>query len=119
MNERRQQLENIIVGSLASAFDEYWEDVCCCVTADMMQDERNRRTFAKAAELHRQGKKVDLSSLTDRGRSEDTHWIVELATEKTFDYLQWDYNFRQHYGLPTTDVTFEKYVTTYLQYAQQ
>lgn len=117
--DRRQHLEDIIVGTLAASFDEYWDEVSSCVTAEMMQDARNRRTFEKMTALHRQGKKVDVSSLTDRGKSPDTEWVVGLATGKSFDYLLWDYNFRQYYGQPTTDVAFDKYVTAYLEHERQ
>lgn len=56
---RRQQLENIIIGTLLESTwrHNYYDDVKSLITADMIEDDFNRRIFVLISEMNAKGMK--------------------------------------------------------------
>lgn len=118
---RRQQIEDIIVGSLIASFDDYWPEVRSCVTDDMISDPVNRDTVARMRKLHGEGKPVNLKTLTGNGTADTAYCLrlAELADEHDFDWLLWRTNLiRRQTGQPPCDPTFDQYVTALINYAR-
>lgn len=112
---RREQLENIIIGSLINDFNRYWPEVRDCVTEDMM-GERNGRLYRRMTEISANGKTPTLEMLTD---GDDWKDIALLAIDNDFAAKKAEYNICQHLGGNPpryTDVEFVDYVNAYLTY---
>ena len=53
---RRQEIENIIIGTLLSTFDTDWfADCCYCITTDMFKDVRNAKIYSAVCEYRKSG----------------------------------------------------------------
>ncbi|MBP5714369.1 MAG: hypothetical protein J6X07_06700 [Prevotella sp.] len=117
---RRQQIEDIIIGSLIASFDDYWPEVRSCVTDDMISDPFNREIVARMRELNAEGKPVNLKTLTGNGTADTAYCLrlAELADEHDFDWLLWKTNLtRRLSGQPACTTTFDKYVTAFISHA--
>ena len=56
---RRQEIENIIIGTLLNTFDTDWfADCSYCITADMFMDERNARIYSAISKYRKTGDKA-------------------------------------------------------------
>ena len=57
MMDRRQQLENIIIGTLLESTwrHNYFDDVKCLVSVDMFRDETNKRIYGLIWEMNSRG----------------------------------------------------------------
>ena len=56
---RRQEIENIIIGTLLNTFDTDWlADCSYCITADMFTDERNAAIYSAIIEYRKTGDKT-------------------------------------------------------------
>lgn len=110
---RKQEIENIIIGTLINGYDEYWDSVKYCITPNMISDDLNRRLFKEMSA----GSK-NLVELSHGKTDEETLRIVDLAADCDFDWKKWLYNSRQHwFGNPPkyTDVTFDDYVSRFVK----
>lgn len=124
---RRQQLENIIVGTLLESNEErnYFDDCRCVVTEDMFSDDTNRRIYVLISDMNGRGK-VDTdpcSIFTEYGEAviDIASRMCELCTEysfihKKFMYNEWQYLDSCLFGreYKPTDIQFEDYVSKFV-----
>lgn len=123
---RRQEIENIIIGTLLNTFDTDWfADCSYCITADMFTDERNARIYSSIIEYRKTGDK----SITpyhlcefDNDLLSIAVYMEELAGDYYFLAKKVDYNesvwlVRQIEGkrYRYTDVKFTDYVVKFLE----
>lgn len=123
---RRQEIENIIIGTLLSTFDTDWfADCCYCITSDMFKDVRNAKIYSAIVEYRKDGDK----SITPYHLCKFDNVLLSLAghmTELTVDYYflakKVFYNesvwvLRQIEGkrYRYTDVKFTDYVAKFLE----
>lgn len=123
---RRQEIENIIIGTLLNTFDTDWfADCSYCITADMFMDERNIKIYSAICEYRKTGDKVitpynlckfnnDLLSLAG--------YIVGLAGDYYFLANKVNYNEKVWFARQIegkryryTDVKFTDYVGRFLE----
>ncbi len=56
---RRQEIENIIIGTLLNTFDTDWfADCSYCITSDMFMDNRNAKVYSAIIEYRKEGDKA-------------------------------------------------------------
>lgn len=125
---RRQQLENIIVGTLleSNAERNYFDDCRSTVTSGMFLDETNRRIYVLISEMNNKGMtNTDPCSIfTEYGEAvlDIVSRMCELCTEysfihKKFVYNEWQYLkscITDRYYEPTS-VQFEDYVKQFIK----
>ena len=122
---RRQEIENIIIGTLLNTFDTDWlADCSYCITADMFADERNAKIYSAICEY----RKTDDKSITpyhlcefDKDLLPIAEYMAELATNCYFLVKKVNYNelvwiAREFEGKQyrRTDVKFSDYVVRFL-----
>lgn len=125
---RRQEVENIIIGTLLSSDsqDNFFESCRCCITEDMFSDEVNRRLFRMVSEMNKAGNpETDPYSIlmTYGDEVKDiVYRMCELSCEFSFLHKKTQYNERQFliwvsYGFKPnyTHVTFDDYVNRFIQ----
>lgn len=123
---RRQEIENIIIGTLLNTFDTDWlADCSYCITADMFTDERNAAIYSAIIEY----RKTDDKSITpyhlckfDKELLPLAGYMVELAGDYYFLAKKVDYNERVWIARQIdckryryTDVKFTDYVEKFLE----
>lgn len=123
---RRQEIENIIIGTLLNTFDTDWlADCSYCITADMFTDERNATIYSAIIEY----RKTDDKSITpyhlcefDKELLPLAGYMVELAGDYYFLAKKVDYNERVWIARQIdckryryTDVKFTDYVEKFLE----
>lgn len=125
---RRQQLENIIVGTLleSNAEKNYFDDCRSTVTSGMFLDETNRRIYVLISEMNNKGMtNTDPCSIfTEYGEAvlDIVSRMCELCTEYSFIHQKFMYNEWQYlkscingrYCEPTS-VQFEDYVKQFIK----
>lgn len=123
---RRQEIENIIIGTLLNTFDTDWlADCSYCITADMFTDERNARIYSAIIEYRKTDDKsiapYHLCEFDNKLRPLAGH-MVELAVNYYFLANKVNYNeriwlARQIEGklYRYTDVKFSDYVGRFLE----
>ena len=117
---RRQQIEDIIIGTLVCNFTKYWNDVRFCITPDMMQDPLNARTLRRMGELDAMGITPTIKTLTGEDPDMDFH-VAHVAIDGDFDSKRAEYHMIQHITgqREYTQVTFDQYVTRYIELHEQ
>ena len=128
MMSRRQEIENIIIGTLLSSTcgDDYFASCRCCITEDMFADEMNRRIYRIVAEMSAQGcTEINPGSVLELYGDQVAdmcYHMCELATEYSFLHKKVQYNERQFlnwcsYGIRPryTEVTFDDYINRFIQ----
>ena len=121
--DRRQELENIIIGTLLESKGDvnYYDDCRCAITEDMFLDEDNRRIYALIVEMNRNGHKdTDPCSIFEVYGAEVLDimpHMYEMCTEWSMIYKKWYYNEKQWIGSELcgvepkyTDVCFSDFV---------
>lgn len=123
---RKQEIENIIIGTLLNTFETDWfADCSYCIMADMFVDKRNAGIYSAIVEYRKDGDK----SITPYHLCKFDNVLLSLAgymTELSVDYYflakKVFYNesvwvSRQIEGkrYRYTDVTFMDYVTKFLE----
>ena len=124
---RRQQLENIIIGTLLESNEElnYFDD-CRMLTPDLFIDEANRRLFVLISKMNASGDQCTDPCSIFQKHFEDVSDIylrmVDLCTEYSFIHLMTQHNERQFLASCTTgieyrasDVQFKDYVDQFLR----
>lgn len=123
---RRQEIENIIIGTLLSTFDTDWfADCCYCITADMFVDERNAKIYSAICEYRKTSDKIitpyHLCSF-DKNILPLAGYMVELAVDYYFLANKVNYNERVWLARQIegklyryTDVKFSDYVGKFLE----
>lgn len=121
-----QHIENIIIGTLLDySGDEYWEDVRCNITEDMIKDETNKRIFHVISDMHKKGKTMttpcDLYTEYGFLVEDIVPRMCELANDYSFLALKTQYNSNQYlaqyiYGVQAkyTEIKFKDYVSRYI-----
>lgn len=123
---RRQEIENIIIGTLLNTFDTDWFADCgYCITADMFKDERSIKIYSAICEYRKTGDKIitpyhlcefdnDLLSLAG--------YIAELAGDYYFLAKKVNYNEKvwlarqiESKRYRYTEVKFTDYVGRFLE----
>ena len=125
---RRDKLENIIIGTLleSNAERNFYDDCCSVITPDMFNDEVNRRIFVMVSEMNRNGKvnttPCDIFEEYGNVVVDIMPRMCELVTDYSFIYLKTKYNEEQYilseyYGIETkyTDVCFGDYVKRFIK----
>ena len=125
---RREEIENIIIGTLlCSDYSvNYYESCRCCITPDMFSDDTNRRIYEIVVEMNANGI-IEVSPYTiyttygDKVRDMICR-MCELATDYSFLHMKTQYNemmfVRWHLlGIRPryTDVKFDDYVNRFIQ----
>lgn len=93
---RRQEIENIIIGTLLNTFDTDWfADCSYCITADMFTDNRNAKIYSAICEY----RKTCDTSITpyhlckfDKNLLPLAGYIIDLATNFYFLVKKVEYN---------------------------
>ena len=124
---RRQELENIIIGTLLESNEErnYFDD-CRMLTADLFQDETNRRLFSVISDMNKNGQYCTDPCTIFQERFEDVKDIyiqmVGLCTDYSFIHKKMQFNERQFLlgcvdgqEHKKTDIQFEDYVDQFLK----
>lgn len=125
--DRREKLENIIIGTLLESNTErnFFDD-CHVLTPDMFRDDVNRRVFVLVSEMNRNGKVNTTPCDVFEEYGEKVMDIVprmcELVTNYSFIYLKTKYNEERYlmyefYGIEAkyTDVCFGDYVKRFIK----
>lgn len=127
---RRQEIENIIIGTLLNSFetDDWYGDCAICITVDMFEDSRNAKIYSTIAAMHKVGLNIttplDVFEFGDEEIKSFTEYMCYLATDYHFLAKKVDYNEsvwidrmingkRYRY----TEVKFSDYVAKFVQYA--
>jgi len=98
---RRQQLENIIIGTLLESNDErnYFDDCKCLVSQDMFLNEVNRRIYGFVWEMNAKGMACTdpLSIFNEYGEKvmDICADMMEVCTYYSFIHLKTEYNERR------------------------
>lgn len=123
---RRQEIENIIIGTLLNTFDTDWfADCSYCITADMFVDNRNAKIYSAICEYRNTGDK----SITpyhlfkfDKKLISLAEHIVNLASNyyflvKKVEYNEtvWRYRLIDGKRYRYTDVNFMDYVGKFIE----
>lgn len=123
---RRQEIENIIIGTLLNTFDTDWfADCSYCITADMFTDERNARIYSAIRGYRKTGDKAitpyHLCLFDDKMLSLAVY-MEDLATDFYFLVKKVNYNERvwiarefEGKRCRYTDVKFSDYVGKFLE----
>lgn len=125
---RRQELENIIIGTLLESTMEesYYYDVKSCITEDMIQDGMNKRIFRMVSEMNAKGKKetTPTAILEEYGEAvmDILPDIVDKAVDNSFVWLKCKHNEEQYlssletgYKPKYTYVEFSDYVGAFIK----
>ena len=125
--DRRQQLENIIIGTLLESTERrnYYED-CRCISQDMFRDATNRRIFGLIAEMNGNGKvdttPADIFAEYGEAVVDIAADMCDLFTDWSFIHLKTEYNEKRFFascvfGIEQikTDVGFEDYVKQFIK----
>ena len=93
---RRQEIENIIIGTLLNSFETDWFADCgYCITADMFIDERNAKIYSAIRECRKAGiKEITPHSLMgfDKALSSLAGHMSGLAINHSFAVSKARYN---------------------------
>lgn len=125
---RRDKLENIIIGTLLESNTErnFFDDGCSVLTSDMFKDDVNRRVFMLISEMNRKGKvnttPCDIFEEYGEKVADIVPRMCELVTDYSFIYLKTKYNeerylMNEFYGMEMkyTDVYFGDYVKRFIK----
>ena len=122
---RRQQLENIIVGTLleSNAERNYFDDCRSTVTSGMFLDETNRRIYVLISEMNNKGMtNTDPCSIfTEYGEAvlDIVSRMCELCTEYSFIHQKFMYNEWQYFKSCITDSYYEPTSVQFEDYVKQ
>lgn len=124
---RREKLENIIIGTLLESREErnYYDD-CRSLSADMFQNDTNRRIFGYIMEMNAKGMSDTTPADIFKEYGAEVMDIVpslsSLCIDYSFIHLKTEYNERNYiaslvYGTKQqrTEVRFEDYVTQFIK----
>lgn len=120
--ERRQKLENIIIGTLLESTwrYNYFDDVKCLISEYMFRDEVNRRIFGLIREMNANGKidttPADIFAEYSAKVLDIVTQIVDLCTDYSFIHLNMRYRETCFLsGCQTKrNVTFNDYVNQFV-----
>lgn len=117
---RRQQIEQLIIGSLLCEFDRHYPEVSGVITPDMMLDKRNAKALAVMERQHKEGKTPDIATvgaemIEHAAYLADTAIDGDFSTNKAVYNLIQDTNGTKQY----TAVTFTDYINRYLELYEQ
>ena len=120
---RRQEIENIIIGTLLSTFDTDWfADCCYCITTDMFKDVRNAKIYSAVCEYRNFRITAYDLCIFDNSLFPLASYMVNLAINFDFFIKKVNYNrkvwrSRQSTGklYKYTDVKFSDYVWKFLE----
>ena len=120
--DRRQQLENIIIGTLLESTwrHNYFDEVKNILSVDMFQDETNRRIYGLIWEMNQRGMKETTPSdiFAEYGAS-----VVDIAADMCdlcadYSFIHLNTKYREDCFLSGVnsrkDVTFEDYVNQFI-----
>lgn len=120
--DRRQQLENIIIGTLLESTSQrnYFDDVKCLVSADMILNETNRRIYGLIWEMNAKGmedtRPSDIFAEYGADVADICADMCGLCTDFSFIHLNTKY--REECFLSgrrsRKDVTFSDYVNQFI-----
>lgn len=124
---RKEQLENIIIGTLLESTERrnYFDDCRCVLTADMFINEKNRKIYNIVSDMNRQGKvNTDPCTIFEEygeAVSDIVYDMVALCTDYSFLHLKTEYNERLFLHSCMTgedykrnDVQFSDYVRQFI-----
>lgn len=123
---RRQEIENIIIGTLLNTFDTDWlADCSYCITANMFTDERNARIYSAICEYRKAGENVITPYHLCKFNKDMTQfavYMVELSLDYYFLVKKVCYNERvwitrsiSGVRCRYTDIKFSDYVAKFLE----
>ena len=125
---RRQEIENIIIGTLLESTEgeNYFTHCRCCLTVDMFSDEANRRIYAIVAEMNAKGKTATTPSDIFAEYGAEVMDVMDAMVEKGVNwsfihkkvqYNEYWYIERQLSGCEArhTDVTFLDYINLFVK----
>lgn len=122
MMDRRQQLENIIIGTLLESTYErnYFDDVKSLVSQDMFLDETNRRIYGLVWEMNAKGmestRPSDIFDEYGADVADICADMCELCADYSFLYLNTKYREQRYLSgcKARKDVTFSDYVNQFV-----
>lgn len=123
--DRRQQIENIIIGTLLNDTEDFdWYSECkSCISPSMFQEARNMRIYTTIAQMKSRG----LESTTpadimeyDKGMADLAGYMFDIAIDNHFYTKKARYNSNLYYTCPErhpnyTQVTFTDYVNRFVK----
>lgn len=120
--DRRQQLENIIIGTLLESTwrHNYFDEVRSMVTVEMFRDETNRRIYGLIWEMNQRGMTETTPSdiFAEYGASvmDIAADMCDLCTDYSFIHLNTKYREERYLSgcKGRKDVTFKDYVDQFI-----
>lgn len=120
--DRRQQLENIIIGTLLESTwrHNYFDEVRSMVTVEMFRDETNRRIYGLICEMNQRGMTETTPSdiFSEYGESvmDIAADMCDLCTDYSFIHLNTKYREERYLSgcKGRKDVTFKDYVDQFV-----
>lgn len=120
--DRRQEIENIIIGTLLNECDnrDWYKDCRYCLSLDMFKDERNRQIYSTIKEMKDKGLKdttpYDIVTFS-KGLQNLAVYMCDLAFSFYFEIKKLNYNLIRMYlnRNDYTSVEFSDYVTKFIQ----
>ena len=126
--DRRQEIENIIIGTLLCSTEDnnFYTNCRCCITDDMFSDDVNRRIFRMVAEMNAKGQEEINPYTILMAYGDDVldicYRMCELCTEYSFIHKKVQFNERQFliwclygYRPKYTEVKFDDYINKFIQ----
>lgn len=120
--DRRQEIENIIIGTLLNECDNrtWYNDCKSCITPMMFQDKRNQEIYQTITTIKAKGQKditpYDLILFSPK-LQELAEYMCNLAIDFYFEIKKLRYNLTIKYAYRNdyTRVEFSDYVTKFIQ----
>lgn len=122
---RREQLENIIIGTLLESNEErnYFDDCKCFVSQDMFIDDANRRIFAIIKEMNGRGKVcTDPCTIFKEYGAEVLDLscrMVDLCTDYSFIHKKTQYNEMRFVASCATGVEYKGTDVQFVDYVME
>ena len=122
---RRQQLENIIIGTLLESNDErnYFDDCKCLVSQDMFLNEVNRRIYGLVWEMNAKGMACTdpLSIFNEYGEKvvDICADMIEVCTNYSFIHLKTEYNERRFISSCISGTDYVRTNVQFIDYVKQ
>lgn len=124
---RRQEIENIIIGTLLNTFDTDWFGDCSyCITEDMFIDSRNAKIYSSICK-YRQRDSGEINPFVlyefDKSLKPVLVYMLDLSTNYSFFIKKVDYNEKiwiskqvHENSFKYTYIQFSDYVSKFIEY---
>lgn len=125
---RRQEIENIIIGTLleSTAEENYYVHCRCCISADMFIEEANRRIYGLIADMNAKGKPATTPSDIFAEYGESVMDILDAMVDKVvnWSFIHKKVQYNEYWWVESqlsgcehkrTEVTFLDYINYFVK----